>query len=218
MAETLFSYLAATRRLLHDATADYWDDTELTADINSAVKQRDLWSGGSRSYQPGVALTIGQDLYTFADLFPALIAAGQTILDVVNVWLIYGSTRVPLENPPFGELTNTYRPWTTFQNRPGGFARYGASQIFIAPAPTTAYLCDFDLVTLSTTFVDPLDEDPLPWPYTEPVAYWAAYYAKINSRRYDDADVFLGFAQKAIRDIEGARVGEMVAYYQTGRR
>jgi len=213
--ETLQTYLAATRRLLHDANADYWSDADLILDINSAVKQRDLWSGGSRSYQSNIPLTAGQDQYQLPSLFPAL--AAKTILDVISVWLIYGATRVQLDNPSFDDLQRRFRPWNTFVNRPAAFARYGAQGLFIAPAPSTPYTIDADLVVLSVTLANLTDADPLPFPYTEPIPYWAAYYAKINSRRYDEADVHLGYAQKAIRDIEGARVGEMqMAYSRIG--
>lgn len=208
MAETLTTYLTRVRRLLHDANADYFSASDLTADINDAIAQRDLWSGGSRSYRQGVALTIGQDLYDLTVLFPTL-----TVLDVINVWLIYGSTRVPLDNPSFTDLTAKARALTGYQNRPFGFARYGATQLYIAPAPGAAYTADFDLVTLSITLVAGADADPLPFPYTNPVPYYAAYQAKVNQRRYDEADVFLGYFRAAIASIEGARVGQMVSYF-----
>jgi len=85
--------------------------------------------------------------------------------------------------------------------------------VFVATAPAAAYLTDWDLVTLSTTLVNPSDLDPLSFPYTEPVPYFAAYKAKINQRRFDEAEVFMGYAIKALRDIEGARVGEMISAY-----
>ena len=205
---SLSDYLTEVRRLLHDAQKFYFSDADLTADINYGLKQRDLWSGGSRSYQPNIPLTTGLDKYSLSTLFPTL-----RVLDVVHVWLIFGSTRVELDNRPFGDLTNMFRPWTSYQGIPGGWTRYGADQVFIATAPATAYTADWDLVTLSTTLVNVGDLDPLMFPYTEPVAYFAAYKAKINQRRFDEAEVFMGFAIKALRDIEGARVGEMISSY-----
>ena len=206
--QQLADYLTATRRLLHDVQKFYFSDADLTADINYGIKQRDLWSGGARSYQPNIPLTPGVDLYRLSTLFPTL-----RVLDVVTVWLIYGSTRVQLDNRPFSDVTNMFRPWTSYQSIPGAWTRYGADQVFVATAPATAYTADWDLVTLSTTFVNPSDLDPLSFPYTEPVPYFAAYKAKINQRRFDEAEVFMGFAIKALRDIEGARVGEMISAY-----
>jgi len=206
--QQLADYLTDTRRLLHDAQKFYFSDADLTADINYGIHQRDLWSGGSRSYQPNIPLTTGLDQYKLSTLFPTL-----RVLDVVTIWLIYGATRVQLDNRPFSDVTNMFRSWTSFQNIPGAWTRYGADQVFIATAPAVAYNVDFDLVTLSTTLVNPSDLDPLAFPYTDPVAYFAAYKAKINQRRFDEAEVFLGYAIKALRDIESARVGEMISAY-----
>jgi len=229
MGETLGTYLVRTRRLLHDlpqgyipnpantTKQTYYSDYDLTSDINDSINQRDLWGGGTRSYQAGIPLTIGQDTYTFPALFPTLYAAGQTVLDVVNVILIYGNTRVPLNNPSFTDLTTKARALVNYQNRPWGFTRYGAAAIYIAPAPGAIYTCDFDTVLLSTTLVTANDPDPLPFPYTPPVPYYAAYLAKLNMRRFDEAETFFGYYIRAMRDIEGARVGQMLSAYQQTR-
>lgn len=210
--------------MLHDLSAtyvpnptsttlsQYFADADLTVFINDATNQRDLWSGGSRTYVPNVALTIGQDAYTFTALAP-----NKTVLDCINVILIYGSTRVVLENPTFTDLTTKARALTFYQNRPWGFARYGANQIYIAPAPGAPYFADFDLSVLSTTFVVAADPDPLPFPYTVPIPFYAAYLAKINQRRFDEAEVHFGYYVRAMRDIEGARVGQMLSAYTAAR-
>lgn len=223
-AETLSTYLVRTRRLLHDLSQNYvpdptstvpaqfYSDSDLTADINDATRQRDMWSGGSRTYVSNFPLTIGQDFYNLATVFPA-----QTVLDVINVILIYGSTRVALENPTFTDLTTKARALVGYQNRPWGFCRYGATKVCIAPAPAAAYFADFDLAVLSTTFAVVGDADPLPFPYTEPIPFYAAYKAKINQRRYDEAEVFYGFFVRAMRDIEGSRVGQMLTAYSSAR-
>lgn len=214
MPDTLGTYKARTRRLLHDASGAYFTDADLTVDINDAIAERDRWSGGSRSYQANKSLTIGVDAYSLKTLFPSLV-----VLDVINLILVYGATRVTLQNPAFTDLTTMGRSNTQFQNRPWGWARYGADQVYIVPAPATPYPTDWDLVTLSAILSDDATPDPLPFPYTIPVPYYAAYLAKINQRQYQEADVFLGYFQKAIRDIDGARVGEMVsAYDQRGGR
>lgn len=225
--ETLSTYLVRVRRLLHDLPANYvpnpldstpqqyFSDFDLTYDINDALNERDLWSGGSRLYQANVPLTIGQDTYLLQALFPTLV---QPVLDVIAIWLLYGNTRVPLDDVPFSTLTQRARPIIGFQNRPQGFARYGAGRIYIAPAPGAAYTCDFDLSVLSTTLVVASDADPLRYPYTKPIPYYAAYLAKLNQRRFDEAEVFFGYYIRHMRDIEGARVGQMPSPGTEGRR
>jgi hypothetical protein len=138
-------------------------------------------------------------------LFPTL-----TVLDVLNIWLIWGSRRMRLNNPAFTDLNDTARPWTGFQNVPFAWNRYGQDGVFIAPRPAVAYTADWDLAVLSTTLVNLGDVDPLTFPYTEPVPYYAAYLACINARRWDLADRFQGQFLKTMRDIEGSRVGELL--------
>ena len=208
---TLGDYLTEVRRLLHDAESDYWTDADLISDINKAIRQRDMWSGGMRTYRPGVALTTGQDLYSLAVLFPDV-----TVLDVLNLWLIYGSTRVRMDSKSFTDVNDIGRPYTSFQNRPFIWSRYGSDQVFIAPKPASTYAVDWDLAVLSGVLVALGDTDPLAYPYTEPVPYYAAHHACINARRWDLADHFMGLFMKAMRDIEGSRVGEMPLYTGSG--
>lgn len=207
---TLQDYLDRLRRLLHDqgTTNLYWSTPDLIADINIAIRQRDMWSGGSLSLQEGIPLTIGQDIYSLGDLFPELV-----VLDVINIWLIYGQTRIRLNNPTMTTLTSEQRALTGLRNRPVSWARRGPLTVYIAPKPSVAYTCDWDLAVLSTTLVNPGDIDPLIYPYTEPVVYYAAAQACINARRWDLVDRFKGEYLVAMRDIEGSRVGEMVDYY-----
>jgi len=204
---TLLDYLTEVRRLLHDAEKDFWSDVDLTADINKAIRQRDLWSGGTRSYRPAIPLVTGQDLYSLLTLFP-----NDVVLDVMAIWLIYGQQRVRLNNQAFTDVNDQARPWLGYQNRPFTWSRYGQDQVFIAPKPSNTYATDWDLVVLSATLVNPGDTDPLTFPYTEPVPYYAAHHACINARRWDLADHFMGLFIKAMRDIEGARVGELQTY------
>jgi hypothetical protein len=203
---TLGEYLNRLRRLLHDAEADFWTTPDLISDINAAIQQRDMWSGGMRSYRSNVPTTVGLDVYSLAALF-----SDVTVLDVINVWLVWGQQRVSLFQLPFTDLTNWFRQNILFRNRPGAWCRYGADQVYIATAPSVAYTTDWDLVVLSGALVALGDTDPLAYPYTEPVVYYAAHEACINTRRWDLADRFLGMWEKAKRDIEGSRVGEMLS-------
>ena len=201
--QTLAQYRTATLRELRDAQMQYFDSlTDLDAWINEAVRWRDLWSGGSRAYEAAVPLTTGVDQYSLATLFP-----NDTVLDIVNLWLLWGNNRIPLSEGSLGEVTARTRPLVNYQNVPAMFCRYGASSLFIATAPSGQYSADFDVATLSGTLVAAGDTDPLPYPYTQPIAKYAAYLAKQNQRRFDEADIFYNEAVRALHDIEGARVG-----------
>lgn len=212
--QSLGDYLDEVRRLLHDQgtiEANFqWATADLIKDINKAIRQRDLWSNGSLAYRQNVALTPNQDIYSLATLFSDL-----TVLDVINIWLIYGSRRYHLDNPTFTTLTTAAagRGLLLPQGIPYGWTRRGPDVVYIAKKPSQAFPTDWDLSVLSTTLVNLTDVDPLVFPYTEPVPYYAAYLACVNARRWDLADQFMGLFTKAMRDIEGSRVGEMLTYY-----
>src|SRR5437868_4018045 len=110
--ETLASYRIRFLREVRDANAQFFNNqgsatpyADIDAWLNEAIAWRDLWSGGSRAYRSGVSTTVNQDQYDLATLFP-----NDTVLDVVNLWLIYGNTRVRLDERPLGDVTRMYRP------------------------------------------------------------------------------------------------------------
>ena len=118
---------------------------------------------------------------------------------------------------PLGQVTRGFRQLVGFQDVPGAYCRYGATQVFIATAPSAAYTADFDVAVLSTQYLDPVTglisdavADPLPYPYTEPVVKYAAYLAtKQNQTRAQEATVFYNEGLRALNDIEGSRVGQL---------
>lgn len=207
--ETLSSYRTRLLRELRDAGQNYYNNQgsatpnlDLNAWINEGIRWRDLWSGGSRSYRAQVALTTGLDQYDLTVLFP-----NDTVLDIINLWLIYGNVRIPLSESSLGDVTAKVRPLVSYNNIPAMFCRYGAFKLFIATAPAGSYTADFDVAVLSGTLVNDAGADPLPYPYTEPVPKYAAYLAKQNQARFDEADMFYNQAVRSLQDIEGSRAG-----------
>lgn len=213
--ETLASYRTRVLRALRDSQQSFFNAgqaagttasyTDLDAWINQAVRFRDFWSGGSRSMRSAVPLTVGLDQYDLTALFP-----NDTVLDIITLWLIWGNNRIELREKPISEVTAGWRQQIGRTNVPAVWCRYGATGLFVATAPGSAYSADFDVSVLSGTLTLPGDVDPLPYPYTEPVVPYAAYLAKEEGQRqYQEADVFYNRAVGALRDIEGARVGSM---------
>ena len=95
MPTTLATYSADVLALLHDVNQD-WVAGGVAATLNGwiarAVKHRDLWAGGNRSYQQNVVLTQSQSMYTMTALFPGVTTE---ILDVATVWLLDHPGRRP---------------------------------------------------------------------------------------------------------------------------
>jgi hypothetical protein len=217
--ETLGSYRTRVLREVRDAQQQYFNNQgsatpfkDIDAWINEAIAWRDIFSGGSREYKQDVPLTAAVDQYDLTDLFP-----DETVLDVVTVWLLWGNMRVQLDERPFSEVTNRWRPWVSYVNVPGAYCRYGATGIFVATAPGPGYSIDLDVVTRSCFLVDEADADPLPYPYTEPVVKYAASLAKEDQRQTDEAERKYQQALRALRDINDSRVGELPQQYVTAR-
>ncbi len=218
--ETLASYRTKVLRELRDANQSYFNsqnganpNLDLNTWINEAVAWRDLWSGGARVYKPQVALTTGVDFYVLSGPQAGALFPTDTILDIPNAWLIWGNFRRPMKELPFGVVTWGYRHLVQYTDVPGAFCRYGANQLVVATAPSFAYTMDLDATTLSIQFAtdgtQDAVQDPLQYPYTEPVIKYAAYLAKQNQRRFDEANVFYNEAVRALGDIEASRVGEL---------
>lgn len=216
--ETLASYRTRFLRVVKDANQQFFNAgatpgtaasyADIDAWINEAIRWRDLWSGGSRSYRGQIPLTVGLDQYSLTTLFPT-----DTVLDIPYVWIIVGNARYKISERPLDEVTKFARGLIGFTNIPVCWCRYGATALFIATAPASAqYTADFDVTTLSVQFdaAAPATLDPLPFPYTEPVPYMAAAFGKEQwQRQYEEAERLRGQAEQKLRDIEGARVGEL---------
>ena len=67
----LTNYINQTRRLLHDANAQYWSDSELTDDINQARNHVALESGSVRSLVT-FNLSASQEAYPFSGAIAAI--------------------------------------------------------------------------------------------------------------------------------------------------
>jgi hypothetical protein len=74
----LTNYINQTRRLLHDANAQYWQDSELTEDVNQARNRIALDSGSIRSLFT-FYLSASQESYPFSGALASLttVAAGS---------------------------------------------------------------------------------------------------------------------------------------------
>ena len=152
-------------------------------------------------------LTAGTALYNFSDL------SNDAVFDVIGIAVINGSTRIQLNQYSYSELSVAARAWTTYQSLPRAFCRYGPSQVYLAPIPVSAYVSEWDCSVYSDPLVATTDVDPLPFPYTKPVAYYAAYEAKLYERAFDEADAFLTQYQQQLQVALTARVGTVPSLY-----
>jgi hypothetical protein len=202
----LADYRTDLRYLLHDLSDSIWSLAIKDSFLNKALQRRDLDTGANRTLITFV-LTAGTDTYSFATL------GNQSVFDVVGIALIFTGTRVVLDQRSYTELTAQKRPWTTYRGLPEAWCRYGPSSVIFGPTPSTTYTTEWDCCVFSPPMIAASDTDPLPYPWTQPVPYYAAYLAKLNEGQGDEAADFFRQYREQVDTAMNARVGMLPTSY-----
>lgn len=180
----LSDYITECRRLLHDATGVFYTDSELTDYINAARKRTVRDTGCLRELQAETALT-STETYTF-DTLPS----GTKTIDVLNINLYWGNTRIPLRYLPWTQFNAELRFWQNYVGRPIAFSMYGPKKYYIAPVPDQDYAMELDTVILPDDLVDNTSVEQIPSPFTDPVAFYACHQAKYKEQSYGESEIF----------------------------
>ncbi len=183
---TLSEYITETRRLLHDANANFWTDSELTDYINEARNHLVQDTGCNRVLQ-SYTIPISTETINFS-----VLPQGNNTIDCLNVNLYWGNSRIPLRYLAWTNFNAQLRYWQNYTGRPVAFSMYGPKTIYIGPVTDQAYVAEFDTVVLPTALVTAGETDPLPSPFTESVPFYAAYKAKYKEQSYGEAEIFKG--------------------------
>ena len=184
MSQTLSGYITECRLLLHDANANFYSDSELTDYINSARVRLVRDTGCLRNYQTSATVT-NQEVYNFSTLPKAALT-----MDILNINLIWGNTRIPLRYLPWTQFNSELRFWQNYIGRPIAFSMYGPTQFYISPVPDQVYSMELDTVILPIDLVTNTQVDEIPSPWTTPVAFYACYKAKYKEQSYGEAEIF----------------------------
>ena len=176
---SLTNYLQELRWLLHDTTAAFWQDTELTYYINQARHRVCQDTKCLRQLVTGLTLTAGQENYNISSFMPTV--AGQ-VIDIMNIYLYWGNARYPLQYMDFSNFSAQLRQWQTYQTTPAAWTRMGATNFYVGPIPDQAYTVDVDVSINCTDLVNQYSVESIPAPFTEPVKFWAAYLAKFKEQ------------------------------------
>ena len=198
---TLSSYITQTRRLLHDANGNFYSDSELTDYINEARNRLIRDTGVLRSYQTS-SVTTNQESYSLGSL-PGVDA---NTIDILNINLIWGNTRIPLRYLPWTQFNAELRFWQNYNGRPIAFSMYGPSTFYIAPVPDQNYAIELDTIIAPTTLVNGSDVDSIDNSYVSPVAYYAASVAKYKEQSYGESEIF---KQEYIKKVQNVLAGNM---------
>jgi hypothetical protein len=200
MAVTLAQYITQCRRLLHDANANFWSDQELTDYINDARNKLVRDTGCLRTIQTSATVT-NQETYTFASL-----PQGDQTMDIINLNLYWGTTRIPLRYLPWTDFNAQLRYWQNYYGRPVAYSMYGPQTFYLGPVPDQVYTMELDTVIEPTALVNATDTDTIPDIWTSPVAFYASYTAKFKEQSYGEAEIF---NQQYMKKVQSVLVGTM---------
>jgi hypothetical protein len=262
---TLSTYITEVRRLLHDATGNFYTDSQLTDYINSARDRvvRDTgclrtiqivqtpskvpassalnsvtpanptaWAASTSyttsqfifsnifiyqvttagtsgttpppypqsqqnnitNYPPSTEFFNGTAGLTYVgnceNIYYAAMPSGDRTLDIININLYWGNTRVPLDYLAWSDFNVRLRFWQNYIGRPLAFSNYGQSNIYIGPIPDEAYQLEIDTVILPLPLVTSNEEDTIKDPYTSSIKFYAAYLAKYYEQSYGEAEIY----------------------------
>ena len=191
----LSGYITEVRRLLHDANGNFYSDAELTDYINDARDRVCRDTGCLRQLQ-SYTLTASQEAYNFSAL-----PSGSNTLDIVNINVFWGNSRLPLLYRPWTDFNVQLRYWQNYTGKPVAYSIYGQNTIYVGPVPDQAYQCEFDTVILPNTLASDATAEQIQDPYTVPVAYYAAYKAKFKEQSYGESEIFKQQYDSQVRNV-----------------
>jgi len=189
-------------------SGQFFKESTLTSYINRARRRIASASGCVRVTPKGTQTLPQQEEYKFHD-WTALVQATPGVREILAV----RSLAIAL-GPGDGAWKPLWNrlPWTDFQARfriwnhawvgtisyPGFYSQYGFgvnSSIFLAPIPSQQQPMEIDCSCMP--FPLQTDEDPecIPYPWTDAVAYYAAFMALLQQQRSQDAAVLLQLFQ-----------------------
>lgn len=151
---------------------------------------------GSATFPPSTPFTNGTATLQYSSnaevISLAALPNGIQTLDVLNVTLYWGNSRIPLRYLPWSNFNAQLRYWQNYVGRPICFSTYGQGQLYIAPVPDQSYAIEVDTVILPQplSINTPNAVDVIVDPYTTPVAFYAAYKAKYKEQSYGEAEIY----------------------------
>lgn len=187
---TLSSYTTACQRLLHDSNFNFYSPQELTDYINEA-RLRCVRDTGSLRTIVQVTVVPAQETYSYATYLTPLLPSNGTAIDVLNINVIWGNSRLMLDYLPFSRYNYWLRGWALLQGRPIVFSVYGQNTIYMGPSPDQAYVTEWDVVYTPFTMVSGTDAEVIPIPFQSPIPFYACYLAKQRMQEWEEADRFM---------------------------
>lgn len=209
----LSAYINETQNLLNDSQTQFFSQATLTNYINRARRRIAYQSGCLRCIPPGLQTVPGQEQYPLAQwnsLIQEVVPGAQSAISCRSIAIGVGGRWI---KEPSGEWRVAFGSWkpmwrrkvfTDFQatlriyggsfmgtfSSPGWYCVYGVgpnAKILLAPIPTMAMPMEVDLDLIPFPLLTDDDQDCIPYPYQDAVAYWAAIMCLMQMQRGQDA-------------------------------
>jgi len=133
-----------------------------------------------------------ENLSSILATMPLSISSGNTVLDVLNINLYWGNTRVPLDYAQWSVFNAKLRFWQNYIGRPLAFSVYSENRIYIGPVPDQTYQVEIDCVVLpnALSLSTATTPDVINDPYNGAVKFYAAYLAKYYEQSFGEAEIY----------------------------
>lgn len=130
-------------------------------------------------------------------------STGSTVLDIVNINLYWGNSRLPMNYMAWSDFSARLRFWQNYIGQPLAFSVYGQSNIYIGPVPDQIYQVEIDCVVLpnALNLSTPTINDSINDPYSAAVPFYSAYLAKFYEQSFGESEIFKQEYLKQINSI-----------------
>ena len=196
----LNQYISEVQSFLNDPGGQLFPPDIYRSFINRARRRVAAVSGCLRILPPGTRTHPGQEIYPFSDWMPLV----QGVMPGIEAILFVRSVAIALGSKQAWKPVWSRIVWTDFQARfrvyngtfygsyfdAGWWAQYGAGPsgaIFLAPIPAQDNPMDVDCTCVPQPLLTDNDPEPIPYPWTDAVSYWAAVLALLQQQRREDA-------------------------------
>lgn len=197
----LARYVTEVQNLLNDQQGQFFPLPTLENYVNRSRRRIAYASGCIRSVPVGTRTFPNQEVYKFSDwvsLVQGDVAGTDSILAcrslAVAIGLGPGTWKPMWRRIPWSDFQARFRIYNgTFYgtiSEPGWYAQFGsgpAGRLYLAPIPSQENLMEVDLTLIPAPLLTDEDPEPIPYPWTDAVAYWAAVLCLIQQQRSQDA-------------------------------
>ena len=208
----LAAYINEVQGHLNDMSGQFFTEPQLTNFINRSRRRISAVSGCIRVIPPGTGTKPNKEVYSFHEWkaqVQLICPQAQSILACRSLAIGIGGGWVEDADGIWSIAGGTWKPvwrrivWTDFQARfriyggtffgtisqPGWYAQYGSGPLgvlYLAPIPSIAAPMEVDLTLIPKPLLTDDDIEPIPYPWTDAVSYWAAVLALMQQQRKED--------------------------------